>query len=414
MRGITRDAGLSTAVVAAVALVSGAARVALADSLSTTSSLCDITINEATGSPVNHVFMYGSSPTNSNGLYVAWGYGPTTWAWGIYFGPQLRSTQLACAAFDDQALVMYRDTSNNLRSRDRLSSWTEVLLPGGSSSSGQGLWAMTVMDGGRKKIVLFAVQGTNAMSMWVWDQTATPKWSGPTSLGTVPGGVTTTSEHRLTGYGYALGDAPFTATVSVVVVTSDGHLRENKGPLVGARSWIDHGLAPGNKAFSPIIGFGPSAVSWAGMGHPGPLTEGDYRRRITVPLADQTGVYTRFASGTSPWAWQQIASSTTTPSMALNLNGGIYHPCGFGSCEPGTGTVGVFSIGGGTFRFGYHQSANQSSGSWTTLSPTATIGTNPALIRFGGLDNEFVFVQSSTNLALFDFGTLAITNLGHP
>jgi hypothetical protein len=337
----------------------------------------------------------------------------------------LRPTQLACAAQpNNQIVVVYRDTSSTLKSVDGTSGWTETVLPGGGSAFGQGLFATQVFDAGKSKIVLFAATYTNTIKMWVWDDTTTPKWSQPVSLATVPGGLSTNVEHRLTGYAVFTGASPYQGIASVFVVSSDGHLRENKGPLTSARNWIDHGVTPDGKAFSPNIQFGPTATALYNsiQGHPDPYFETNWNRRITLPTADNTGIWSRGAvNGAGTFSWTQVAGSSTTPSVGYNLTSGWARGCVNPNqpCGLAQEMIARYSVAGGSKYANFYTAQTASSpaipSSLTLLPPITTNQTNPVISWASGTIDGFMFyVESSTNMVILNLDTFAVTNVGHP
>jgi hypothetical protein len=250
-------------------------------------------------------------------MFVAWGSGGSWNLSNIVPTASLRPTQIACASPNSQMLVVYRDTGSTLRSRDRLSGWAETAVPNGANSFGNGLFITPVSDSGRSKFALFAVMGNNTIMMSVWDDAASPKWSQPTFLDPVPGGTSLGNDNHLTGYGVSIGPSATQGLVSVFVVSNDGHLRENKGPLTGTRSWIDHGSAPGNKQFSPVFGFGPTATAIynSTVGHPGSYVESEYARRILIPTSDQTEVFARVAVNSTTSRGSRLRTRQRTPRL---------------------------------------------------------------------------------------------------
>ena len=381
------------------------------------------------------LFTYSVYPSNSFyvEIYSTWSYDGVSWLHQKVAPGPLRTTQLACAGTGvvgnaQQALLVYRDSASTLKSRDLLSNWQEVAVPGGSSSYGQGLFLTDVSDGGKIKFVLFAAAAANTITMTVWDDSASPKWGTPVTLASVPGGLAITSAHRLTGYSVNVGDQGAQALVSVFVVSSDGHLRENKGILGGTRSWIDHGLAPGGKAFSPTLGYGPTATGLYNSitGHPGSYSESEYMRRIFLPTADQTAIFERVSDlSTNTFNWVQIASSSTYPPVGFSLASGAARGC----FQPGEPCVSATRV---TERFGTPtQFASFYTGAtdgrppgpgWTVLPQTTNAQPQPGYFwapwtnspNYSYGQGVLIYIDSATNMVAVNIDTGAATSLGPP
>jgi hypothetical protein len=416
MRRITLALGLLTFLMVS-------AKSARAIDLNLSSHLCAVPVwLPGSSVPIPHVFLSGNLSPTQLGLFVSWGT-DAGWNWGAFSAEAITSRQIACAGFDDQAMVIYRkqNATADIVARGRLSNWTETLLGNFNfSSSPSGLWATTVKEGGVNKIPTFIVTNAGTLAMKVWEQGRTTNggWDTTwTDLGAVPGGFSSLAD--LSGYAVLIGTAPnFTGLVSVFIIAMDGSLKENKGPIRGSRTWINHGNpgsvleAQGNK---------PAAFQWGNFNPTSTWTENDFNKRVSVPLASGTGVYTRMQTGTAPWSWQQIASSTTTPQRSINMVSAGYVNCTSGSCDRDASvrTIGINHSGAGAYQLNTHTSRAQSSGSWSVLfngQPIAAAGaegSKPILMRSGS-NLRVLYVESTQSLKMFDFLSNQFISMGHP
>jgi hypothetical protein len=414
----------------ATAMLAAAPAARAAGGLSVTSDICNAPVDIATHPNVdifNHAAMYGTDGTTQNQLWLAWGRG-TWWNWFRLTANAVSPMQIACAASGQQAVYVFRTLGGTLRSVDRVSGWQEIAVPGSSSTDGAGRWATAVNDQGTTKVVLFSHKDdtSSGITMTIMDNATltTRAWGNPVNLGVVPGGTNTSRQHFLTGYVQDLGAFPNTApTVSIFVVGLDNRLWENRGGLTAAsRSWIDHGAPPG-KTLSNSPTFWPSAAGYrATVGHPPPITEGDYNKRITVPVAEQDSIWARIQTGAGAFSWQQISSAATTPRFGAPLRSGLaITPCPPGMpCFPSVRTV-VRSRPVATIVMADHMSANQSAGSWTLTPGTSNnTSTQAALVRPAGSafemkhDGAMLHIESSSMLKHFDTKTGVVTSIGHP
>jgi hypothetical protein len=423
MRECIRKAVFCVMLAGVGASATGSAR---ADTWVTNADTCGTFLPNVAGG-VPQFFAYTNGPSGVR-LYSAYSINQGWTLQNIVPTGPLRTTQLGCAAQGTQELIIYRDSASNLRSRDRLSNWSESVVPvvTGFTADGQGTFVTPVNDNGQPKFVAFYTAGANFIDMNVWNDAANPKWGTPILLDQVPGGLSTNSEHRLTGYAIAVGPSATQASVSLFVVSSDGHLRENKGILGSTRTWIDHGLAPGNKTFSPGSGFGPTATGLYGavFGHPGDFSESEYNRRIVLPTADQSAIFMRVAGvGANAFTWQQIAGSGTSAPLTFNLAGGRATGC-FNFGEPCANAMEIASRvspdGGQSFRIQSFYSGVTDNG---TPGPTWT--TQPTAFSNGAAQPAYsyapwatrgisVYIDSGNNLATVNLDTGVVTNLGHP
>lgn len=370
------------------------------------------------------IFTYAGTGTSTE-LVSVWN-NPNWVVQNIAPGPIRGSTQLACAAQpNNQIVVVYRDSSSTLKSRDGTSGWQESVLPGGAMAVGQGLFATPVFDAGKNKIVLFAATYTNTITKWVWDDTTTPKWSQPVVLPSVPGGMSTFAEHRLTGYAVYTGASPYQGLASVFVISTDGHLRENKGSLTQAGTWIDHGIAPNGSLFSPTLQFGPTATSTyqSIQGHPGAYSEAEWNRRITMPAGDQSAIWSRVAvDGTGTFSWLQVAGSSTTPSFGLNLASGPVRGCSNPSqpCPFAQEIIARYNFSGGSskfanFYYGQTYVSPALPNSLTLLPPTTTNQGQPVISwATGTIDGFLFYVDSPSNMVILNLDTFAVANVAAP
>jgi hypothetical protein len=409
----------------------------------TTTDACNAPVNIATPPSlnlINHVFVAASDGPMSDQLWIAYGRGTNRANWG-WFKATTRTIstyqQFACAAADGQALVVYRDQYSVLHSQDRLSNWTDVLVPRpneetespGRDVRGYGRFAVTINDQGRKKIALFSLHNaTTGLAMNIWDDASNPgnpnKWGSVVKLGPVPGGTSDAKIHRLAGYAYDLGAYPNTTpSISVFVIGLDGHLWENYGGLTG-RLWRDAGN-PGTLLASGI-GLGPTAqVYRATVGHPPPITEGDWNRRVMVQVNDSNKtVWAASMTGSAgSYTWQQLTGGSTNLTGALALTSGLIHQPG---CSPGAPcpvavrTVGVSTNTG--LPYAENVSVNQSSGSWNILpvAPTRTASQSVVAKPDGSTaydmsaDTGLVYLMNSSSLRYYDSATGIDLDLGHP
>jgi hypothetical protein len=416
---VNRARLLSTGLFVVVALGVGTAR---AETWDRATSLCAFTMN---GAP--QVMAYATGSAGQHGIYSLWG-NTTGTSWSGYQtirpdGP-LREAQLGCASDgSNQALVVYRDGSNFLRSRDRRSGWQETTLTGGSSSFGQGLVVTEaeVDSPAESKFVAFAVQSDNTIMMFVWDDAATPKWSQGVALAPVPGGITAvTSANSLAAYMINVGGQ---ALISLFVVANNGHLMENKGVLSGTRTWIDHQFPTGTTGFSNFTSeYVPAAAAVfdAAFGHQGTFLETEYVRRVYLPLASQTGIYSLVAlAGQSSFSWVPVAAppgQQTAFMLASTGVRGCFTPNE--PCAPAVEMAGTYLSGGGRFA-GYYSGAtdgsNPNQSGWTLISATADSEAPTAIVYASGTIRGFMFAMTSqTNLAAVNLDTGAATNLAHP
>jgi hypothetical protein len=435
---IRKRSMLLSAALTAAAVFAPAASALATGFVDTATLTCNAPVNVAPAgflNIVNHVFVSASDGPANDQLWIAYGRGTTagSWHWFKATPYTVYAQQFACAAADAQGLVVFLDQNAMLRSRDRLSGWSDIVVPvpGVNSFRGAGKWAGTISDQGRKKIALFATKDdTTGLIMNVWDDASNPgnsnKWGTAVTLGLPPGNVKIASS-AMSGFTYDLGAYPNTTpSISVFVIGQDGHLYENFGGLTG-RGWRDVGT-PSGATLTTAKGYGPTAIAYrATVGHPPPITEGDWYRRVTVPANDNNAtVWAANKSGSaSSFSWQALTGNTTNPVGARALVSGLIHSPG---CAPGAPcptavrTVGVKTLSGQSLPFAENISVDLSSGSWNILSPTQdSITGQAALVKPDGAtaydmqaDASLVYVKSSSSLRNFDTATGTELDIGHP
>jgi hypothetical protein len=410
-----------------------AAAPAQAAALFLSSDTCDVQLSAVSGSSIptfNHVFMHaydpvagGAIPSRGN-LYTIWGAG-TSWNWQLLDNSPEVVSQLACAATQDQAIVVYRDGSGNAKARDRRSGWgqSSILTPGGGYTA-YPLWATTYgTSAGVTNFVLFGVARDGHLYMTTSTPVAGLGWSSPIDLGAVPGGVGVASQTSLGGYGYFLitngvGDS----MVSVFLVSDAGTLIENRGPIVAARRvFIDHGHPASGTldiASRPVA----SSTNSSPFGHPGDVVEGEYIRRLTVAGANG-GIFALTSTGTLDGRpWETI--STAAVPWARAFAGDLIRGCpGFGTCVPYARTVGITITANvpNVADYIFMNNIAGPNGPWNPIQPALPFATNsglqvrPTLVGVGMEQGQYLmYVAGSNSLMLYSFLTRTMTSLGHP
>jgi hypothetical protein len=380
---------LAVAVVAAASL----ARQARADNLLANSDVCVMAVHQTPGTTLLHAAVTGLDASSQSHLYIAWNAG--SWAWWTPPLPPVQTTQLACGAVSDQGIIAYRDADSNVKAIDRRSNWQVADL--GKRSADSGMWGTMVVDQGVLRFPLFVPGEDGHLWLIVWSESPGPGWAPPVDLGLVPDSESPTA--YLSGYWEPVGpdSAHWRALVSVFVVSNFGTLIENKGYLDGSpRTYIDHGLAPGNRVVLSSAAWRPAAVAWLTApvdNHP----EDVFNKRVVVTAMSPSTTYTyqRVQTGLGPWSWQGLRAASD-----LNLTGAVAS-CGPGFC-PAARTIG--------FSSGQFWKNDASLGTlWTALPGAASMQMLPFLFF-----NTMYYVQSPSNLAVLDTDALTITNVGHP
>lgn len=413
--------GILTVTLALMGAATGG--VARADSWMPAGETCTATLPG--GTP--HFFAY-TSPGSGARLALAWGTGSTWNRTNLVTATDLQTAQIACgAAGNNQILVVYRSgLDSTIHSRDRLSGWAESTPPNAINSSGTGLFVTPFTEGGRWKFALFTDRGrsSSVIMMSIWDDAASPKWSQPVFLDAVPGNLSPGSGNHLTGYAINVGPSASQAVISVFAVSQDGHLRENRGGSSGTRTWIDHGLAPGNRPFSTAPGWGPTAQGFynSPFGHPGDYFESEYARRIVVPTADQTAIFSREAVSSATFTWNQVAGPTTSPPFGLDAASGTASGCPASPgapCAAAMQTV-VRFLSSGVSKFAYFHSgvtgiSPPPPGNWVVLPPAISTQPSPS---YGGLagtaHGALFYISAANNLVVMNLDTFAVNNIPPP
>ena len=420
-------AGAAGLAAAAVAVLS--ANPAQAAELSDLTEPCAMRINiAASGVDLrDHVAVLAhnnETPNKQHRLFIAWMSGGGWWSW---FNPgtvPLSPTQMACGynwsatGYDNQGVIVYRDLNSNLKARDRRGGWAETDLQ--FKSPNKGLWGALVRDNGVLKYALFVpgFWNDNHLYMIIWDENANPKWRPPVDLGAIPDGI------ALGGYmgGYTFGIGPNPAqwqmNVSVFFSSAAGTLIENTGPLTGSRTWVNHGLLPGEGSIPPRrvlpdISGRPSGVAWV-TEQTTNTNANHWNKRLVVNGEDTTtgspNAYRTFArvqSGTGAWSWQLLTDGNPVV-FAKHPRAALTAGCQFGWCQPKTITMAIGPLSSGP-RFYRHESVLQGVGSWTQTSMNVGSETITSLIQ-----DYTYFRQNGGNFALWIPTTGFFWNIGHP